>query len=77
MTLKRRETKVVHIRINYMLIMLTSAQINKLPNNSVPLIIVINLYLDLLSNILGVLHALAHLIIKKTFEENIHNISIL
>lgn len=54
--------------------MLISAQINNPNNNPVPLIISINLYLDLLSNVLGVLHVSLHLIKKKIYQEGIINI---
>lgn len=57
-----------------MLIMLISAQINNPNNNPVPLIISINLYLDLLSKVLGVLHVSLHLIKKKIYQEGIINI---
>lgn len=59
-----------------MLIMLILAQINNLNNNPVPLII-INLNLDLLSNVLGVLRTSFHLIKKKIHGEGIINIPIL
>lgn len=77
MTLARREIKAVHVRINYMLIMLTLAQINNPNNNPVPLIIIINLDLDQLSNVLGVSHASFHLIKKKIHGEGIIDIPIL
>lgn len=77
MTLARREIKVVHVRINYMLIMLTLAQINNPNNNLVPLIITISLDLDLLSNALGVFHASCLLIKKKIRGQAIINIPIL
>lgn len=77
MTLARREIRVVHVRINYMLIMLTLAQINNPNNNPVQLIITISLDLDLLSNVLAVLHASFLLIKKKIHGEGIINIPIL
>lgn len=73
MYLGRRETKVVHVRVNYMLIVLT----NNPNNNAVPLIILINLYLDWLSSVLDVLHVSFHLIKKKIHEQGIISISLL
>lgn len=72
-----REVKVVYVRINYMLIIFILAQINNPNNNPIPLITIINLDLDLLSNVLGILHASFCLIKKKIHGQGIVNIPIL
>lgn len=73
MYLGRRETKVVHVRINYTLIVIS----NNPNNNAIPLIILINLYLDWLSSVLDVLHVSLHLIKKKIHEQGIISVSLL
>jgi hypothetical protein len=76
MTLERKETKEVHVRINYMHIMFVSAEINNHHNNPVSLMTINNLYLDLLKIVLGILQTMTHLTIKKTLEEGIIKIHI-